>query len=115
VDRSYQEISKTTSKEGEVNVSERKWVLVDEVSGGIQAEILRGLLESRGIPVWLNQEGAGKAYGITLPALGSVQILVPSDVEESALELLKAYYANELSGEDLDTMTSEPDEDSEID
>ena len=96
-------------------MSERKWILVDEVSGGIQAEILRGLLESQGIPVWLNQEGAGKAYGITLPALGSVQILVPSDVEERALELLNAYYADELSDEDLDKMGSEQDEDIEID
>lgn len=96
-------------------MSEREWVLVDEVSGGIQAEILRGLLESQGIPVWLNQEGAGKAYGITLPALGSVQILVPSDVQEQALELLNAYYADELSGDDLDTMSSEQDEDIDLD
>jgi hypothetical protein len=103
------------SKEGETNVSERKWVLVDEVSGGIQAEILRGLLESQGISVWLNQEGAGKAYGITLPALGSVQILVPSDVEQRALELLNAYYAGELTGEDLNMISDDSDEDIELD
>lgn len=96
-------------------MSERKWVMVDEVSGGIQAEILRGLLESQGIPVWLNQEGAGKAYGITLPALGSVQILVPSDVEQRALELLNAYYAGELSDSELDVISDQPDEDIEID
>lgn len=96
-------------------MSERKWVMVDEVSGGIQAEILRGLLESQGIPVWLNQEGAGKAYGITLPALGSVQILVPSDVEQRALELLNAYYAGELSDSELDVLSDQPDEDIEID
>jgi hypothetical protein len=76
-----------------MGVSERKWVMVDEVSGGIQAEILRGLLESQGIPVWLNQEGAGKAYGITLPALGS----------------------GELSDSELDVISDQPDEDLEID
>lgn len=96
-------------------MTERKWVQIDEVSGGIQAEILRGLLESQGIPVWLNQEGAGKAYGITLPALGSVQILVPSDVEKRAQELLDAYYAGELSGDDVDILPDEGDEDIEID
>lgn len=96
-------------------MSERKWVMVDEVSGGIQAEILRGLLESQGIPVWLNQEGAGKAYGITLPALGSVQILVPSDFERHALELLNAYYAGELSDGELDVISDQQDEDIEID
>jgi hypothetical protein len=98
-----------------MDVSERKWVLVDEVAGGIQAEILRGLLESQGLPVWLNQEGAGKAYGITLPALGSVQILVPSDVEQRALELLEAYYAGDLTGEDLDMISDSTEEDIDID
>jgi len=98
-----------------MDVDERKWVLVDEVSGGIQAEILRGLLESQGIPVWLNQEGAGKAYGITLPALGSVQVLVPSDVEQPARELLNAYYAGELENDDMDIIGKESDEDIEID
>lgn len=96
-------------------MSEREWVLVDEVSGGIQAEILRGLLEANGIPVWLNQEGAGRAYGLTIPALGAVQILVPSDVEKRALELLEAYYSGELVGEDLDELSDEAEEDIEID
>ena len=96
-------------------MSERKWVLVDEVSGGIQAEIMRGFLESQGIPVWLNQEGAGKAYGITLPALGTVQILVPSDAEKRALELLEAYYSDDLNREDLGVLTDAQDEDIEID
>lgn len=96
-------------------MAEKKWVLVDEVSGGIQAEILRGLLESQDIPVWLNQEGAGKAYGITLPVLGSVQLLVPSDVEQRARELLDAYYAGELADGDMDIIGDETNEDIEID
>lgn len=96
-------------------MSEREWVLVDEVSGGLQAEILRGLLEANGIPVWLNQEGAGRAYGLTIPALGAVQILVPSDVEKQASELLEAYYSGELIGEDMDVLSDEAEEDIELD
>ena len=96
-------------------MSEREWVLVDEVSAGIQAEILRGLLEANGITVWLNQEGAGRAYGITIPALGAVQILVPSDVEKRALELLNAYYSGELVGQDPDVLPDEAEEDIELD
>jgi hypothetical protein len=77
-------------------MSEREWVVVDEVSADGQAEILRGWLEAQGITVWLNQEGAGKAIGITLPRLGRVQILVPSDQSDNASELLEAYYSNTL-------------------
>lgn len=96
-------------------MSEREWVLVDEVSGGIQAEILRGLLEANGIPVWLNQEGAGRAYGLTIPTLGAVQILVPSDVEKQALDLLEAYYKGELIDDDIDVMSDGAEEDIELD
>lgn len=103
------------SHTGVLEVSEREWVLIDEVSAGIQAEILRGLLEANGITVWLNQEGAGRAYGITIPALGAVQILVPSDVEKRALELLEAYYTGKLTGGDLDIMSDGTDEDIELD
>ena len=77
-------------------MSEREWIVVDEVSADGQAEILRGWLEAQGITVWLNQEGAGKAIGITLPRLGRVQILVPSDQSERASELLEAYYSDSL-------------------
>jgi hypothetical protein len=81
-------------------MSERKWVLVDEVAGDIQAELLRGLLEAQGIPVWLNQEGAGKAYGLGVAGMGKVQILVPSDFEEQARGVLKDYYDGKY--EDID-------------
>ncbi len=73
-----------------------EWVVVDEVSGDIIAEILRGLLEAQGIEVWLNQEGAGRAYGIQIPALGAVQLLTPEDQADRARQILDAYYTNQL-------------------
>ena len=81
---------------------EHTWVVVDKMDGGLQAEIMRGLLEAQDIPVWLNQEGAGKAIGLTLPALGLVQVLVPSDKEQQAREIVEAYYAGtfESQGEE---------------
>ena len=43
-------------------MTEGKWEVVTTVSGSMQADILRTLLESRDIEVFLNQEGAGRVY-----------------------------------------------------
>ena len=77
-------------------MNEKSWILIDEVSGMVQAEILGGLLEANGIEVLLSQEGAGRAMGLSVSALGSVEILVPSDVADDARMLLSAYYSGEL-------------------
>lgn len=69
------------------------WIILDEVAGMLQAEILSGLLEAQEIPTVLSQEGAGRAIGLTIGTLGTVQILIPSKDLERAQELLDAYYA----------------------
>lgn len=73
------------------------WEKVDETQGSLQAELLRGLLEAQGISVYLSQEGAGRAYGLTVGALGMVEILVPAEQVEAALQILRAYYAGEFT------------------
>ncbi len=80
---------------------EENWEVIDEVAGDIQAEMLRGLLEAQGYRVWLSQEGAGRAYGLTLSTLGAVQILVPSDSAEGARHVLDDYYAGLYAKEEL--------------
>jgi hypothetical protein len=70
---------------------EQNWVLVREVSGESLAETLRGLLEAQEIPVFLNQEGAGRVYGLNIGPLGTVQILVPQKFEEDALKILTEF------------------------
>ena len=71
------------------------WIVLDEVAGMLQAEILRGLLEAQEIPTVLSQEGAGRAIGLTIGTMGTVQILVPSKDQDRARELLEAYYAGD--------------------
>ena len=63
------------------------WIVLDEVAGMLQAEILRGLLEAQEIPTVLSQEGAGRAMGLIVGSMGNVQILVPSKDQERAREL----------------------------
>lgn len=74
-------------------MNDKAWVLIDEVRESLQADILGGLLEANGFNVFLSQEGANRAIGVSL---GPVQILVPSDQAREAAELLRAYYSGEL-------------------
>ncbi len=78
-------------------MTEERWEEVDEVQGMLQAELLRGLLEAQGIPVWLTQEGAGRAMGLTVGVMGTVQILVPQGSVEKAREVLDGYYSGEFA------------------
>lgn len=81
---------------------DEQWEVVDQVNGELQGEILRGLLEAQGIPVMLSQEGAGRAYGLNVGALGEVQILVPTSSKPLAERILQEYYAGEFENTELD-------------
>ncbi len=89
-------------------MSEDKWELVIEVSGEFQANLLRNLLEAQGIKVFLNQEGAGKAYGFTVGPLGQVQVLVPEHQSQEARQIVDDYYAGKFeTNEELDSEEGE--------
>lgn len=88
-------------------MTEEHWEVVEMVQGQLQAEILRGLLEAQGIQVWLNQEGAGVAYGINVGPLGTVEILVPSSEVNHARQVLDEYSAGEFEGLDIEGIDSE--------
>lgn len=75
---------------------DEEWVVVDQAAGMLQAELLRGLLEAEGISVVLVQEGAGRAIGLTVGMLGSVQMLVKAEDAPRARQALDEYY-RELS------------------
>jgi len=54
----------------------------------MEAHIIKGRLESEGIPVLLRYESAGLIYGITVDGLGQVNVMVPQDLAEDAKEIL---------------------------
>ena len=56
----------------------------------MEAQIIKGRLESEGIPVLLNYESAGLIYGITVDGLGEVKVMVPRCLAEEAREILGA-------------------------
>ncbi len=50
----------------------------------LEAEIVKGHLESEGVPALLSYEGAGRVYGLTVDGLGETRVMVPADLEEEA-------------------------------
>ena len=68
------------------------WEVVAAAAGMTQANIIRGRLESEGIPTQLRYEAAGTIYAITVDGLGEVRILVPVPDWERAKELLSRSY-----------------------
>jgi hypothetical protein len=92
-------------------MTEEEWVLVEKVQGQLQAEILKGLLEAQGITVWMNQQGASRAYAVTVGTLGAVELLVPSSAVSQARQVLEAYYRGEF--EDIGLKGQESEEEPE--
>jgi hypothetical protein len=62
-------------------------------TGYMEAQVIKGRLESEGIPVLLSYESAGIVYGITVDGLGEVKVMVPEHLAEEAKGIL------EISGE----------------
>jgi hypothetical protein len=78
-----------------------EWIMVERVEGQLQAELLKGLLEAQGIRVWLNQEGAARAYAVTVGTLGMVEVLVPTSQVAQAKQVLEAYYRGDYEDMEL--------------
>ncbi|UCH50709.1 MAG: DUF2007 domain-containing protein [Chloroflexota bacterium] len=57
-------------------------------SGQLDAEIVKGRLESEGVPAILRYESAGLIYGLTIDGLGQVEVQVPSSLAQQAREIL---------------------------
>ena len=58
--------------------------------GPLEAEVIKSHLESEGIPYLLQYESASHVIGVTVDGLGQVDILVPEDLAEEAMVILRA-------------------------
>ena len=74
-------------------MSKVKWVEVFSAVNQIEAEIIKGFLESQGLLVYLSQEGYSKAIGISGIAGAYIEVMVPNHQEEQAKEILIGYSA----------------------
>ncbi|MBM4457590.1 MAG: DUF2007 domain-containing protein [Chloroflexi bacterium] len=56
--------------------------------GMLAAQVVKGKLESAGIPVFLKYEALGQVLGVTVDGLGLVEVQVPSTWAEEATALV---------------------------
>ncbi|MBI4790265.1 MAG: DUF2007 domain-containing protein [Chloroflexi bacterium] len=67
-----------------------EFVTVYISNGPLGAELVKGRLESAGIPAMLKYESAGRVFGLTVDGLGQVEVLVAKEREHEARELLSS-------------------------
>jgi hypothetical protein len=85
------------------------YVQVYSANGHLAGEMIRILLESVSIPVFLVQESAGIAYGLTVGPLGQVKIYVPEAYTAQARDVIAAMEHDQLDApEELEQPPAEP-------
>lgn len=57
--------------------------------GQCEASVMKSHLEAEGIPVLLKYDSASQVFGITVDGLGKVRLMVPEEMAEEAMEILK--------------------------
>ncbi len=65
------------------------FVYLTTINGGPEIDIIKGLLESNGIKVYLEYEAVGNIIGLTMNGMGTVDIYVPQEKKEEAEKLLE--------------------------
>lgn len=63
-------------------------VVVWEAANLLEAEIVKGRLESEGIPALIRGEAVGSIYGFTAGNLARADVMVPAPLAERAGEIL---------------------------
>jgi hypothetical protein len=71
------------------------WVTVHKINGITDAEILKNMLESFGIPAQVRYEAAGRIYGLTMDGMGVVALLVTEDRAQEARDILAGHFTPE--------------------
>jgi len=77
----------------ELNVRREGFELVYRAYGMLQAEVIKGRLETSGIPVLLDAESTMLPFSI--PDMGEVRLFVPTEKAAEARELLGAEAGDE--------------------
>ncbi|RLC73159.1 MAG: hypothetical protein DRI52_02355 [Chloroflexi bacterium] len=78
--------------------------------GLLRADLIKGKLESAGIPALLDYESAGPVLGVTVDGLGEVRVMVPDALVEDARAVLAA---EPEEGWEDEAMESAPPEDAD--
>ena len=93
------------------NMESSEWKVVVKMYGMLEAQALVGRLQAEGVPAQAWQEGAGKALGITIGALGEVRVVVPAQFYEEAKVIADKDFSEDVVLDDDEWDEDEWDED----
>ena len=65
-----------------------KWIILTYAKSEVERWIIKGKLETDGIPAIIQQEAIGKIYRITIDGLGEIKVLVPTFFLVQAKEII---------------------------
>jgi len=68
--------------------SKEKTVDVYRASGELEAQVIRGLLESNGIPCILRSDAASSVHAFTVDGMGEVKIAVLESMADEARRII---------------------------
>ena len=69
-------------------MTDKDFVTVQTVHGEFEANVIKGRLESEGIPAFLQYESVGRVYNVIVDGIGAIKIKVPAQFAEEAKEIL---------------------------
>ncbi len=84
-----------------MNTSLQDMVSVYNAQGRLAGEMIKAFLESYGIESILTQESAAAIYGLTVGALGIVEVLVAAEQADAARQLLISMEEGTLSQNEI--------------
>lgn len=70
--------------------SDQEPVVVWEAANAMEANIVRGRLESEGIPAIVRADAASQIFGLTTGGLARAEVLVPAPLADKAIEILNS-------------------------
>ena len=81
---------------GEKGKKSEKLVTVYRASGELEAHVIKGLLESNGIPCMLRSDAAFSVHAFTVDGMGEVKVVVLESMAEEARRIV----ADNIDSED---------------
>jgi len=87
--------------------SENEPVVVWHAANSLEAHVVKGRLESEGIPAYVRSEALSAIYGLTAGGLARADVLVPALLAEQALEILFPDEAGETETDETEVTEEE--------
>jgi hypothetical protein len=69
--------------------NQQRLIEVYRAKGELEAQVIKGLLESYGIPCLLQSHAAGSVHTFTVDGMGEVRIMVPEQAADEARRLIE--------------------------